>query len=121
LLRLQPEQTGLVDLVITLTNAQLEAIAHRLAELLTDRKAPEPVPEWLTVAEAATLGRLTAKTVYRWRFEGKLTADGSTGRALIDRPKLEGLLAAGPRPQAWTAGPSRRAPSDGFARMARER
>jgi hypothetical protein len=68
---------------------------HRLAELLTDCNAPEPVPEWLTVAEAGSLGRVTAKTVYRWRFEGKLTADGSTGRALIDRAQVGG--AAGRR------------------------
>jgi hypothetical protein len=121
LLRLQPEQTGLVDLVVTLTDDQLEEIADREAEQLTDHRAPEPVPEQLTVAEAAALARVTAKTIYHRRFDGKLTAGGSRGRPLIDRPELEALLAAGPSSEACTAGPTRRAPSDVFGRMARER
>ena len=110
-----------MDLVVTLTDAQLEAIAHRVAELLAAERPSEPAAEWLTVAEAAALARVTAKTIYRWRSEGRLTADGSTGRALIDRPELEALLAAGPKLQARTAKPGRRAPSDVFARMARDR
>jgi len=92
LLRLQPEQIGLMDLTVTLTDAQLEAIAPRVAELLADRRASEPVPELLPVAPAAQLAGVSAKTIRNWLSTGKLPRTGSR----IARTDLMALL-AGPQ------------------------
>jgi hypothetical protein len=69
LLRLQSEQIGLMDVVVTLTDDQLEAIAQRMAELLADQRASVPAPELLTVAQAAELAGVSVKTVRSLAFE----------------------------------------------------
>jgi hypothetical protein len=51
-----------MDAAVTLIDAQLEAIARRVAELLADHRPSEP-SELLTVAQAAQLAGVSTKTI----------------------------------------------------------
>ena len=74
-----------MDLTVTLTDDQLEAIALRVAEMLADRGASEPAPELPTVAQAAELAGVGAMTVRNWLSAGRLTRQGVPGRSTIGR------------------------------------
>jgi excisionase family DNA binding protein len=107
-----------LDLTVTLTDDQLEAIAHRVAELLADRRASEPAPELLTVSQAAELAGVTRKTIANWLSAGRLRRHGVARRPWVSRVELEALLA----PQRPQAEPSSRrgkpsAPTGQFARI----
>lgn len=108
-----------MDLVVTLTDAQLEAIAHRVAELLSDRLASEPAPELLTVSQAAELAGVTRKTIANWLSAGRLRRHGVARRPWVSRVELEALLAPqlpqGTEPSSRRGKPS--APTGQFARI----
>jgi len=80
-----------MDLTVTLTDAQLEAIAVRLAELLADRPSA-PAPELLTVAQAAELAGVSAKTVRNWLSAGRLARHGKPHAPRVARAELLALI-----------------------------
>jgi len=107
-----------LDLLVTLTDAQLEAIAHRVAELLAEGRASEPAAELLTVSQAAELAGVTRKTIANWLSAGRLRRHGVARRPRVSRVEVEALLA----PQRPQAEPSSRrgkptAPTGQFARI----
>jgi hypothetical protein len=113
-----------VDLTVTLTDAQLEAIAHRVAELLADQRPSESSPELLTVAQAAKLAGVSEKTVRNWLSTHRLTRHGAPRTPRVARGELLALINQQPVSDGRTARPRRpRRPQTGpgtFARMARE-
>jgi hypothetical protein len=65
-----------LDLTVTLTDEQLEAIAHRVAELLADQLPFEPASELLTAAQAAGIAGVSAKTIRNWLSAGPIDSPG---------------------------------------------
>jgi hypothetical protein len=82
-----------VDLTVILTDEQVEAIALRVADLLADRLASERVPKLLTVAQAAELAGVSAKTIRNWISAGRLSRHGAPRAPRVARGELPG-----PRP-----------------------
>jgi hypothetical protein len=57
----------------------------------------QTVTRWLTLAHAATYSGVTSQTLRNWSKGGKLTLhnvtpNGTRGRVLIDRHKLDALI-----------------------------
>lgn len=70
----------------------IEAIVdRRLEERLAELRAPSS--EYLSVAEAAALARVTPGTIRRWVRAGELTRHEAGSRVRIRRDELERLLA----------------------------
>jgi hypothetical protein len=109
-----------VDLTVTLTDDQLEAIALRVAELLADREASEPVPELLTVSRTAELAGASVKTVRNWLSSGRLTRHGPPRHPIVARAELMALLAGPQRTAPHRARAPKRPEAAGkFAGLAR--
>ena len=104
-----------MDLVVTLTDAQLEAIAHRVSELLADQRPSEP-PELLTVAQAAELAGVSTKTIRNWLSARKLPRTGSR----IARADLMALLAGPERTPRRARTPKRPDAVGTFTQLARD-
>jgi hypothetical protein len=81
-----------VDLTVTLTDDQLEAIAHRVAELLADRQATEPASGLLTPAQAAEVAGVSAKADRNWLSARRLVRHGVRGHPMVSRAELAALL-----------------------------
>ena len=84
-----------MNVVLTLSDGQLEEIAQRVAEILASREAAAPAGELLTVTSAAALAGVTPKTLRNWFSLGRLTRRGAPGTPLVDRGELLALLAPG--------------------------
>ena len=112
-----------MDLVVTLTDAQLEAVARRVAELLADRRPAEP-SERMTVAQAAELAGVSAKTVRNWMSAGRFVRYGAPRSPRVARAELLAVINPLPVSDGHTARPRRgvrpRTRPGTFARMARE-
>lgn len=104
-----------MDVTITLTEAQLDAIAERVAARMeasgASRGTPAPA-EALTVAEAAAWAGVSERTIRRAVAEGRLAALRPGGRAVrISADALE----------AWASPPARLESSPAARRRARPR
>lgn len=112
-----------VVLTVTLTDDQLEAIARRVAQMLADRRALGPAPEFLTLARAAELARVAPKTIGNWLFAERLPRHGEPGRPRVARAELLAMIDPPPSADGRTPRPRRpgrpRASSGAFARLAR--
>jgi len=80
--------TNSVSITISLGPEQLEAMAQRVAEILSERAQPA-LPELLTVGEAAALLRCRPKRVYTMASDGRLERVKDGGRLLIPREAVE--------------------------------
>jgi excisionase family DNA binding protein len=94
----------------------------RVAELSADRRAPEPAPELLTVAQAAELAGVSVKTVRSWLSNGRLTRHGPPRHPVVARSELLALLAGPPRSRTLRRArtPKRGQPAGTFTGLARE-
>ena len=104
-----------MDAVVTLTDAQLEAIARRVAELLADQRPSEP-PESLTVAQAAELAGVSTRTIRNWLSAGKLPRTASR----IARADLMARLAVPARAPRRARTPKRPDAVGTFTELARD-
>jgi excisionase family DNA binding protein len=86
-----------VDITITLTDAQLDAIAERVAAKLADRRQPTAADakRWMTVAEASDYLACSRQRVYDLRSSGRLSRHGDGRRGLVDREELDALVREG--------------------------
>jgi excisionase family DNA binding protein len=69
----------------------LEVIAHRVAELLSERQAPEP-PTWLTIEEAAEHTRIPKGQLYKLTAAGAVPHSKPGNRLLFNRADLDAWL-----------------------------
>jgi excisionase family DNA binding protein len=78
---------------LPVTDALLDALASRLAPLITASTTP-PTPDWMAVDEAAEYLRCRPKRVYDLTSQRRIpfTKDGS--RTLVRRADLDAYLAS---------------------------
>jgi excisionase family DNA binding protein len=79
-----------VDLTITLTPQQLDAIADRVAALLADRQPPDR--RYLTAEQAADYIATSRERIYDLVETGKLTPRRDGRRLLFRRADLDRYL-----------------------------
>lgn len=112
---------------VTLTVEQLEVIAERVATILAERSEQvgyaEATCSFVSIAEAARLLGVTAKTVQNMVSDGRLSRHGGPRRPLASRSEVTALAAGEGREkpaQAVTrASRVRREPSRTFTSRAK--
>ena len=87
-----------MDISITLTPDQVDAIAARVAEIIT-AETPSPGSEggsrWLSPDEAADVLRCDRRRIYKLVEERSLSPHHEGRRLLLDRGEVESLVARG--------------------------
>lgn len=90
-----------MELVVQLSDEQVELIARRAAELVLERQERDVAPastddrQWLTVSAAAEFLGCGAQRIYTLRSTGKLSSFKEGGRAMVARAELDALVNAG--------------------------
>ena len=84
-----------MEITLTMTTEQVEAIAEKVAARMGAAPANSPVPDLMTPAEAAEYLRCAKRRIYDLASAGRLPRLREGGRLLVRRADLDRLVEEG--------------------------